>query len=99
MKLLHCFVVLNENELKNDQLCQQNFSTQNLASCIENVLKIELGNLNVIQIQYDDYQIVKFVKNKLMIAIFATNQIETGTLISLKGEFDIIGDSLQEFIK
>lgn len=85
--------------MKNDPLLQKCFHTQNLVSCIESVLKLELGNLDVIHVQYDDYQIVKFLKQNLVISIFANNEIETGALISLTGEFDIISESLNEFIE
>ena len=70
-----------------------------MISCNENVSKLELGDCKRIACQYDDYQLVTFYKDKIVITLIANNQIETGMLMSLESEFKIICDALQNEIK
>lgn len=78
---------------------QCNFLLQNLISCSENVVKLELGECKKIACQYDEFQMVTFYKDKLVVTLIANNQIETGTLMSLEGEFKTICDVLLSEIK
>lgn len=61
--------------------------------------KLELGECKKIACQYDEFQMVTFYKEKLVVTLIANNQIETGTLMSLEGEFKAICDALQSEIR
>lgn len=87
------------NEQKGESLLQCNFLLQNLISCSENVAKLELGECKKIACQYDEFQMVTFYKDKLVVTLIANNQIETGTLMSLEGEFKAICDAVLSEIK
>lgn len=78
---------------------QKNFLLQNLISCSENVAKLELGECKRIACQYDDFQMVNFYKDRIIITLIANNQMEMGTLLALEGEFKIITDVLANEMK
>lgn len=91
------FLVISDNHVNNLQ--QGNFMMQKLISCSENVCKLELGECKRIVSQFDDYQMVTFFKDRLVVTLIGNNQIETGTLISLESEFKTICDTIQAEIK
>lgn len=78
---------------------QKNFLLQNLISCSENVAKLELGECKRIACQYDDFQMVNFYKDRIIITLISNNQMEMGTLLALEGEFKIISDVLANEMK
>ncbi|KAJ6224828.1 hypothetical protein RDWZM_003373 [Blomia tropicalis] len=89
--------LISDNHVNNLQ--QGNFMMQKLISCSENVCKLELGECKRIVSQFDDYQMVTFFKDRLVVTLIGNNQIETGTLISLESEFKTICDTIQAEIK
>lgn len=89
------------NDTKPDPFCQRvrNLLSQKLISCIENIPKLELGAAEKIHLEFEDYQLVKFMRNpKLIVTVVASTLLDTGSLFSLENEVAVISGALQECI-
>lgn len=86
------------NDLKSDTLGQRNFATQKITACIENVNKFELGRMQRVTLEYEDYHVFILNTMKLIITLVGNNNLDWGTLLSFENELCSICDVLDDVV-
>jgi len=72
--------------------------SSNFTTGVEQGGKLGIGVCKTIVSHYDNYQIVHFNKDKLIVALIAYNLTNTGLLLSLENEFDIICNEFRQCV-
>lgn len=49
--------------------------------------------------QYENYQVISFTKEKIMVVLIANNKANTGMLLALENEFDGTCEELKKIVK
>jgi hypothetical protein len=86
------------NEISCDISSRPSFLSSNFTTGVEQGSKLGIGLCTTIVSQYDNYQIVHFNKDKLIVALIAFNTTNTGMLLSLENEFDIICNEFRQCV-
>ena len=60
--------------------------------------KLGIGQCKTMTCQYNDYQIVHFNKHPLVVALIASTKTNTGMLLALDNEFDLICNELKKCV-
>ena len=94
--LLFCSVV-NESSDPNSS-SRPTFLSSNFTTGVEQAGKLGIGLCQTIVSHYHNYQIVHFNKEKLIVALIANNTTNTGVLLALENEFDIICNELRQCV-
>lgn len=74
------------------------FLSSNFTTGVEQAGKLGIGMCQTIVSHYQNYQIVHFNKDKLIVALIANNSTNTGVLLALENEFDIICTELRQCV-
>ncbi|CAG2167612.1 unnamed protein product [Oppiella nova] len=74
------------------------FVSSNFTTGVEQASKLGIGLCTTIVTHYHNYQIVHFNKDKLIVALIANTHANTGQLLALENEFDIICNELRQCV-
>lgn len=99
MSDLFCPSLAVVNELSDpNSSSRPTFLSSNFTTGVEQAGKLGIGSCQTIISHYHNYQIVHFNKDKLIVALIANNTTNTGVLLALENEFDIICSELRQCV-